>query len=265
MSVSLKDLFSVNICEVFDIPEKPCVFWYPSSGIDDYRANLFLTDYVIENQKLNHNRILLKPDLFLYNCLYFDEIMTNFKLSVQKNNILYKDSNTIITATKFVQLALNPNTIVFSVDFNNIDDNASIPPKGKEAFYFEIEVTINLNSAPIKEVQKILFFETENIDFFNKVISQDYFQVEYFSASYQGLNCKKDILNHIYKENISIVSNRKFMPKYIVVDLTENIESIVNECEGIEISIPEFWNFPSRYINGISTGELTNKVYQISY
>jgi hypothetical protein len=47
---------------------------------------------------------------------------------------------------------------------------------------------------------KVLYFEAENIDFFNKIILSDFFETSYLCATREGMgvwNHKKSIIDHI--------------------------------------------------------------------
>lgn len=228
-----RELFDRQIEPLESLPYKPNVFWYPSAG-KDFRGNVFLTDIHINHEKRYHGREYEKPDLFIFNCLGIGEI-EEIKNNIQNGNPLFEDDRTKITGKNLQEFGINKENLGLTInpDFVEIT-NEKIPEEGKEAFYFELEITGKEDG--YRETQKVLYLEHENIDVFEKIILKGYFHVLYLCAICEGCawgNCKKSIIEHIYKDAFpNFYISQGFKPKYAIVkDIFQNATSDSNYIE----------------------------------
>lgn len=224
-------LFVNRVAELDELPVKPKVFWYVSAG-DDFRGPVFLTQYHIDHEARHHGRDLEKPDLFVYNCLGPEVQDLRIKLSSGRRVELFNDGGTSIVAKNYKIVDLNEDIDFYVnpdyIEVGHIRDTTN----QKKAFYFELEII----SRNYTETQKILYFEAENIDFYNKIILSDFFETYYLCATREGMgfgNCKKSIIDHIYRDaQPSFYSERGFKPKYGILfyDFTNSLfqEEIVD-------------------------------------
>lgn len=210
-------LFVEKSAKLEELSIKPKIFWYVSAGAD-FRGPVFLTQYHIDHEKKHHGRELQKPDLFVYNCLGPEVQKLKNQLSMHRSVVLFDDRGTRIEGKNYEILKLN-NNINFQVNpAYIIEDHIENTTTHKEAFYFELEISFN---NIYTETQKILYFESENIDFFDKMILSDYFETLYLCATREGLgfgNCRKSIIEYIYGDSHpSFYSDRYFKPKYNIL------------------------------------------------
>lgn len=196
------------------LPKRPKVFWYVSAG-EDFRGPTYLTNHNIEYEKRQHQRHFVKPELFIYNCIGEEPSCLIENLS-KGETILYQDNLTEIKGSKFKSLTL-ASDLKLTVDEKYIEKSRlSKKIDIYKAFYFELIIT----GKDYQETQKVLYFQNENINFYENVMKQPYFETIYLCATRQGTSfggCKKSILTHIYKENqISDLIRSNFKPKYII-------------------------------------------------
>jgi hypothetical protein len=217
-------IFVEDCTKLAELPSKPKIFWYVSAG-HDFRGPVFLTQNHIDFEEKHYGKKLQKPDLFVYNCMGQEVQELKDKLSEGGRVELFNDLGTKIVGDNFEILKLN-NSINFQVDPLFIDvENVQKYSSHREAFYFELEI-INRN---YREKQKVLYFEAENIDFFDKIILADFFETLYLCATKEGCgfgNCKKSIIDFIYNDSTSLFySDFGFKPTYNILytDFTHKI------------------------------------------
>ena len=226
-------LFHEKIPELEFLPEKPKVFWYVSAGKEDFRGPVFLTQHHIDHELKHHGKEFIKPDLFVFNCLGDDVQDLRNKLSYGEVE-LRNDGLTKIKGVNYKELSLKDG-ISFYINPDYIEINHAINYKtGKPAFYFELEIS----GRKYFEIQKILYFEAENIDFFNKIILNDFFYTLFLCAIREGCGyggCKKSIIEYIYQGSQPLFfTNKGFKPKYNILfnDFTKEIfEQAVNDSQ----------------------------------
>lgn len=225
-------LFKKKVNELESLPEKPKVFWYVSAG-KDFRGPVFLTQTHI-NHLLNHGRDFIKPDLFVFNCLGPDVEELRQILSNNKQYVFRNDGLTRIIGRNYTELPLN-DKINFNINHEYIDplstqylgNNINNLAQNRPPFYFELEITGTISGQEYTEVQKILYFEAENINFFNNIILGNYFEVLYLCATREGCGfdgCIKSIIEYIYEDHNAqarphnpFFINSGFKPKYNIV------------------------------------------------
>lgn len=254
-------LFVNRVAELDELPVKPKVFWYVSAG-DDFRGPVFLTQYHIDHEVRHHGRDLEKPDLFVYNCLGPEVQDLKIKLSSGRRVELFNDEGTSIVAKNYKILDLNEDIDFYVnpdyIEVGHIRDTTN----QKKAFYFELEI-INRNYT---ETQKILYFEAENIDFFNKIIRSDFFETSYLCATREGMgfgNCKKSIIDYIYKDaQPSFYIENGFRPKYNIL-----FYDFTNSLFQEEVAQPSLISAKGDYVNYIcdSSGNSDASFYKLDY
>ena len=220
---SLK-LFKTKIDELENLPDKPKTFWYVSAG-QDFRGLVFLSQFHIDHIKKHNGRELINPDLFVFNCLGFEVTQLREKLDNGEKTI-YKDDHVVINVINYINLPLKEELIEKHVNTNHINfDHITYPEKGKEAFYLEVKIT----GKSYSEVKKLLYFEYENISFFNNVILQNFFEIMYLCNIREGCGfggCKKSIIQHIYEDGAPLFySDKGFKPLFnlLFTDFTSSI------------------------------------------
>lgn len=243
-----KRIFTQLVPELETLPTTPNIFWYVSAG-DDFRGLSFLSSYNIDHQMEHHKKELKRPDLFVFNCLGPETDDLVEKLKTQTNPIIFSDQITTIKASNFKELILlneiqsqlyiDPKYILIAEEYR---DRKSTP-----VYYFEIEVS----GDDYTDNHKVLYFEHENIDFFQKIILNSFFKVQYLCATREGMGfgfCKKSIVDHIYKEGANnFYFDKGFRPDYLILfnDFTRDLFKKEIE-DSVLISYSEgFCNYPS--------------------
>tara|TARA_R110002072_G_scaffold287464_6_gene453187 strand:+ start:3728 stop:4513 length:786 start_codon:yes stop_codon:yes gene_type:complete len=256
-------LFTARIPELESLPAQPCVYWYPSAGID-FRGPVAFTYFRIQHEKKYHGRNYRKPDLFILNCLGSEVTDLRRKLEQEIEVNLFNDHNTIIKAKNYQSLEIRDD-IIFETNPEYIDfevlENAE--NQTNTALYFEIEVA----GENYLEVQKILYFQVENIEFFKKVILVNIFEILYLCSTREGLAwgfCKKSIIEYIYSDNHPyFFYEHVFRPTFIIIsrNYTKQIfEDAVENTDSLSVK--------SNYGNFISeSDDFTNDpiIYKINY
>ena len=207
--MNFRNLFKNEHDVLKNLPERPKVFWYLSAE-KDFRGPVFLTDHNILREKTHYNHNFEKPDLFVYNSIgkSIETIKEKFKAD---EPILFEDEKTKIIGRNLQELPLaddyeifiNPSRIRYADKscYENID----------RAYYFEVEII----GETYKEVQRIIYFIHENIDFYEKVMRKNYFQTIYLCATRQGSNAC--ILEHLKRARVfDQYQKQNFKPKYII-------------------------------------------------
>lgn len=214
-------LFTREIKELEELPEKPDIFWYPSAG-KDFRGNVFLTDYHMNFERVHHGKTYSKPDLFVFNCLGIarNPESEEIKQKINRGEPLYEDSLTRITGHNLKEFGIRQDVVRLEVNPRYVEKRiVNIPEPGKEAFYFEIEITGKEHH--YKETQKILYLEHENIDVFRKIMLRSYFNVLYLCASREGCGfggCKKSVIDYVYRNAYPhFYIDQGFMPEFTIV------------------------------------------------
>lgn len=222
--MSFQDLFTSPIAGLYNMPEKPKVLWYPSAG-EDFRPNVFLTEYHIEFERTHHGRHFLKPDLFVFSCLGPE--VNAVKSKILDTGVLFEDPNTRITCNNIQETGLNRTLLDLEVSPDYIDlETVDIPETGEEVFYFEIE--ISSDHCNYREKQKILYIDHENIDTFEKIML-NFFDVLYLLATREGCGmggCRKSIIEHIYNDAFpQFHFDRGFHPEFLFLfnDFTRDL------------------------------------------
>ena len=224
--MNTRALFQHAVPELENLPQNPKILWYVSAGAD-FRSVSFLSDRHINNQRKHHGRELSRPDLFVFNGLGKD---TDTLISNIRNNNHYEifsDHSTRIVASGFRALQLNDSIeeqlIISSGYFSESGDY--LQREGTQVSFFKVTVASEGES----DTFNFLYFEHENIDFFNKIILGNHFQVEYLCATREGMgwgNCRKSIVDHVYKDGApTFYIDRGFKPKYLILfnDFTRDI------------------------------------------
>ena len=203
-------LFKNQVTELETLSNKPTVFWYVSAG-DEFRGPVFLTQHHIDHLSRYNGREFIKPDLFVYNCLG-EEVKDLRKKLSQGRVDLSVDDITKIEGVNYQSLSIRDD-LGFHIDQEYIN---LAPDSGSEAFYFELIIT----GEEYTETQRVLYFEHENIDFFNKIILKNYFNVKYLCATTEGIyggRCMISIAQHIYKDTQPLFfTDIGFKPNYFI-------------------------------------------------
>lgn len=218
-------LFSKKIAELECLPEKPKIFWYPSAG-QDFRGPVAFTSFHINHELKHHGREYPKPDLYVYNSLGEELLELKNKLSIDGDEILFQDHSTSIIAKNFNTLELNVMTEL-EISYEYIDtENLNLNEFNlNKVFYFELEIC----GENYAEIKKVLYFQAENNDFFQKIILNNFFKTDYLCATQEGLawgRCYKSIIECIFNENqFEIFNELGFKPIYFIlsVDFTKTL------------------------------------------
>lgn len=240
-------MFNEKLPELEVLPKKPTVFWYPSAG-SDFRGPVTFTSYKISHELKHHSRVYSKPDIFIYNSLGEEVLELKEKFLEGGNVVLFQDYSTTVTAKNFKTINLNTN---FNFEINTeFIDIENLPINGfhlNEVFYFELEIC----GEDYNETQKILYFQSENIDFYKKVILKNIFNTQYLCATKEGLawgRCYKSIIEYVFAENqYENFIELGFKPKYFIlsVDVTKDIFDNYLETSKI-ISAKKYGKYISR-------------------
>ncbi len=254
-------LFTEKVPELESLPSKPKVYWYPSAG-KDFRGCVAFTDYRIQHEKKHHGRKYSKPNLYVYNCLGAEVLELKEKLS-QGDVELWNDHSTRITGKNYRSLKLR-NDINFEVNPDFIDtENLSLNDyQTDRAFYFELEVS----GENYREIQRILYFEAENIDFLNKVILKNIFDIQYLCSTREGLSwgcCKKSILEYIYSDNHPhFFLEYGFAPEFQIISNNYTKDIFEDATQNSELSaVPHYGKFISES-DSFTNGSV---IYKIAY
>ncbi len=268
------DLFTETIPELEILYEKPKIFWYVSAG-EDFRGPVLLTQHHIEYLKIHHKKEFIQPELFIYNCLGVDVQNLKEKLSGGRV-VLFEDNSTKIVGTNFKLAILNKNIVSkFIIDPTYINrDFLRYKKTFEQAFYFELEISGGgADKMQYMEKQRILYFEWENINFFENIILGNYFDTVYLCATREGCGyggCKKSIIEYIYSDSGPLFSSdRGFKPIYNVIskNITEDLFKESINCSEL-ISAKEYWDDyiwePGR-INAPGVLDGDSIVYKLDY
>lgn len=255
-------LFTHRIPELENLPLKPKIFFYPSAGFD-FRGCVAFTNYRIQHESKNHGRGFNKPELFVYTCIGNEVLELKAKLA-QGEVELMNDQYTTIVARNYKTLELRSD-IIFEINRNYIDcENLNLGNyQTNTAFYFELLIS----GENYSETQKILYFEAENIDFFNKIILSNIFKTNYLCTTREGIGwggCKKSVIDYIYKDNYPLFfTTFGFKPEINILfnDFTKDLfDSAVLASEILDVN-PYYGNYISesqRFIND-------SVIYKINY
>jgi len=237
-------LFTHRIPELEKLPLKPEIFFYPSAGID-FRGCVAFTDHRIRHEQKHHGRKFTKPDLYVYNCLGSEVLELKEKLS-QGDVELWNDRSTRIIARNYHTLELRPD-INFEINPDYIDaENLNLNDfESDRVFYFELLIL----GENYSEIQRVLYFEAENVDFFNQIILTNIFQTKYLCTTREGLawgNCKKSIIDYIYLENEPhFFTNHGFMPSFNILFNDYTKEMFVDAVRDSFSVVPYYGNYIS--------------------
>jgi hypothetical protein len=256
-------LFSERLPALESLPEIPSILWYPSAGVD-FRSPVFLTKHHIDFEKKHHGRNFKNPDLFILNCMGPEVVELRAKLELGGELVLLNDHSTKILARNYQSLKIRED-INFQINPDFIDTEALnlYDYHTNFAFYFELEVS----GENYSETQKILYFECENIDFFNQIILSNIFETTYLCATREGIawgRCRKSVIDYIYLENQpSFLINRGFKPEFNILftDFTRVIfEEAANNSDLLSIKT----NY-GRYISKSDGFSNDSVIYKIAY
>lgn len=256
-----RQLFTQSILELEYLPSQPRIYWYPSAGID-FRGPVAFTNFRIQHQKIHHGRDYVKPDLYIYNCLGPEVIDLRNKLEQGVEVELFNDNITRVIAKNFrllevrddINFEINPEFI--DVEVLNLDECQT-----NIAFYFELEVS----GESYNEIQKLLYFQAENIDFFEKIILTNIFETLYLCTTREGLSwggCHKSIIEHIYKDNHPhFFSTQGFKPKFNILSNNFTKELFETAVEGSISIVPYYGNYISE--NEVYSND--SVIYKLNY
>ncbi len=253
-------LFTEKVPELESLPSQPKVYWYPSAGMD-FRGCVAFTDYRIQHELEIHGREFIKPELFLLNCLGSEVIELKEKLENGEVEV-WSDPSTRLTARNYQSLELRDD-IVFQINSDYIDtENLNLNDfESDRAFYFELEVS----GQHYIEIQKVLYFEAENIDFFHKIILQSMFDTKYLCTTREGLswgNCKMSIIDYIYGENQpQFFADHGFAPTFQILSNNYTKKILEDAVEHSMSVVPNFGKFISE--NDDFTDD--SVIYKVNY
>jgi hypothetical protein len=176
--------------------------------------------------------------------------------------VLFHDQSTIIKAKNYQSLevrneiSFETNPYYIDLEILKVDDYQT-----NTALYFEIEVA----GENYLEVQKILYFQVENIEFFKKVILANIFEITYLCNTREGLSwggCNKSIIEHIYKDNHPhFFLEYGFAPTFQIISnnfTKELFEVAVEGSISVEPNYGKFISESEKYVDD-------SVIYKISY
>jgi|GEM_PF-2380410 hypothetical protein len=198
------------------LPSNVDALWYCSAGVDFRSPVFFSNGYLSLVNKLKETNFVA-PKLFVYNCLGRE--VTDLKAKLKSGELveLYSDGSTRIVGQNYCEYALKPDKVKFVINPNHIeyfvlpelDSNA-------QAFYFEVTVI----SSQFTETHPVLYFEMENINFFNQVVLGNYFNVKYFCATQEGIafgGNKRSMVKYIYQDHgAKYFAEKGFKPQLVI-------------------------------------------------
>lgn len=256
---SLK-LFTERLPALETLPETPKTYWYVSAG-DDFRGPVAFTQYHINHELVHHGRDFVKPDLFIYNSVGKEVLELKEKLT--KGEVeLRSDHSTRLVARNCKSLKLR-DEVIFEINENYINsENLNLNDYEMDrAFYFELEVS----GHNYCEIQRILYFQAENIDFFHKIILKNIFNIQYLCSTREGLSwgaCKKSIVDYIYQDHYpNFFTNVGFKPSFNILskNFTNKLfEDAVDGSISVEPNYGKFISESEKYVDD-------SVIYKISY
>lgn len=230
------ELFNEEIVELNQLPYQPKAFWGVSAG-EDFRAPIYFN---------SSNCRLEKPDLFIYNCIGNEaQKFKNTRLLLldffkfDKSPIKLKLDIRRLTLKSHLNLGIISNRI----------DEEQLQYNEIAVYYIQLEDSVSRNV-----ISHLLYFVAENIEFFEKIILQNYFRTLYFSVYNEGMgygHCQKSIIEYIYKDNYpNCFADNGFKPEYLFLDgsprKTEIIEPLNNSNNVVCFNQIENFNYPPR-------------------
>ncbi|WP_019037724.1 hypothetical protein [Psychroflexus tropicus] len=206
-------LFVKNVPELECLSETPKVFWYASAG-RDFRGPVFFTNHHIHRMSSPGFK---KPELFIFTSIgpEIHELKNDIRNYAR---VVYNDNITKVKVRKYKELDILPH-FRFKIDYNHVSDiMVERYPPGRKGIYFELEIIGN----DYNEIQKVLYFEKENIDTFKKLVLQHrLFDVQYLCATREGCGfggCCKSIVDYIYKDHAPyFFSHKGFKPEFNIL------------------------------------------------
>jgi len=216
----LQDIFKESLNnDLIDLPDKPKIFWYNSAGTDLSPLVFFNEENLHRIQDETIKKFEL-PELFVFNCLGSEvaELREILKNSNQRTE-LYSNNEYLIEGFNYKELILNSMVIEDNVNPNYFEQSHLPKFKNNSAvFYFDVE--ISKITGELKSTHKVLYFEMENINFFQQVICKDIFNVIHHCGTDEGMawgNSKKSIFEYIYKDhNPLYFVNKGYKPELII-------------------------------------------------
>jgi len=226
--MEIRKLFKDPPKEILELPINPKTLWYVSAG-KDFRANYFFSNFNLSSELVNNNRKFCKPDLFVYNCLgnEVNELKKSGSTIIQDPGMideidLFDDYGSIIYLHKYIPLHLDYTVINYGINPEYYNVNNCQPSdnlQNSKAFYLEVKLE---RSNTKNEIQRILYFEQENANFFKEVILRRFFNVVYLKAICEGIagGCAlQSIMQLIYvKGQPLFYTNEGLTPKHIILE-----------------------------------------------
>lgn len=211
--MKIKNLFTESVPMLNGLPAIPKVLWYVSAG-NDFRSLSFLSSRNREHQLRHHKRELPRPDLFVFNGMGRSTDDLYNILKTERRPVLFQDDSTRIVASHFQELKLkdevernlhvSPQNFLFASEYSH--------RRSTRVYCFKVAVS----GEGYSDTQKVLYFEHENIDFFNKIILADYFEVQYLCATREG--SRKSIIDYIYNDGEpNYYLDKGFKPDFLIL------------------------------------------------
>jgi len=186
----------------------PKVCWYVSAG-NDFRPLVFLSDAYRENRLKEHP--IPRPDLFIYSCLGNDGLH-----SLKAGMTVFQDKRTSIKILSLQPLRLDRGKVTYLINPDFVRGvNDPLLDSNYDAALMQVEV--NSLTLGTSDRFPVLYLAMENINCFEELMSKGFFDVQFLSATREGLGfggCGKSILRHVYTERRNLTAN--FHPRFVI-------------------------------------------------
>ena len=193
----------------------PRVFWYASAG-HDFRPLVYVhpafQKALAQRQQYSSFSVPV-PDLFVYSCLMPKGV------KFTQGEILYQDNKTRIRCVLVQELYLNRRRVRYRIDRKKAHFGRD-PRRSNRAeaqlLLVQVKSVIGMGEA----LYPVLYFEMENCNCFDEILTKSAFDVQYLCFTREGLamgGCGKSVATHIFQEGrIDWARDRGFNPQYVV-------------------------------------------------
>lgn len=196
---------------------RPKTFWYVSAG-RDFRPLVFLSDAYRQHRLAGLS--IKRPELFVYTCLGADGLH-----GLKAGMTVYKDNRTEITILSLQPLQIDRGKVTYLInpDFVHFADDPLLK-HDHDAALMELEVkSLTLGTT---DRFSLLYLAMENINCFEKVMANGWFDVQFLCTTREGLGfggCGKSILSHVYEEGRNLT--HRFHPRFVITwsDYTDQL------------------------------------------
>lgn len=235
-------------------------FLFYVSACTDFRTLVYFTQDHLEHLKSINGVDLIKPDYFIFTGLDEKVRALRENLKNKEKHCVFNDNITKITFENYTELTFIDFLKNSQINPNYINTNIVPLCPVNESIAFACDAIIegtNSKKEQYYEVQKVIYFEYENIAIFEKIILENKINVIYFCALREGLawgNCGKSIVEWLYNDNINNKEIHNFFkPKFLILDTSYHGDQLF-EASNIKYDLgyekSKYFNFPREVFDG---------------